>query len=98
MARGKKAKRSEGKTISLKEAQSNVEVTLDGRRRLNLSFKGISAVPKCIQKLSDVDELDLSRNLIRKIPDFIGKCINVTVLDLHSNYVSKCQKVLMGFL
>lgn len=69
-------------------AQNCVELSLDGKRCLDLSFKEISAVPKCIQKLCDMDELDLSRNLIRKVPDFIDNFISIRVLDLHSNYVS----------
>lgn len=88
MAKGKKTKQSKNKTITLKMAQNCVEMKLDGKRCLDLSFKEISTVPKCIQKLCDMEELDLSRNLIKKIPDFIDHFINVCVLDLHSNYVS----------
>lgn len=88
MAKGKKTKQAKGKTITLKMAQNCVELTLDGKRRLDLSFKGIATVPKCIQKLCDMDQLDLSRNLIRKIPEFIDHFTRITVLDLHSNYVS----------
>ena len=68
--------------------QNCLELTLDGKRRLDLSFKEVTAVPKCIQKVCDIDELDLSRNRIRKIPDFIDHFISISVLDLHSNYVS----------
>lgn len=89
MAKGTKAKRkTKSKKITLKMAQNCVELTLDGKRRLDLTFKGITAVPKCIQKLFHMDEVDLSRNMIRKIPDFIAQFIKMTVLDLHSNYVS----------
>lgn len=88
MAKGKKTKQAKGKTITLKMAQNCVELTLDGKRRLDLGFKGIATVSKCLQKLCDVDQLDLSRNLIRKIPDFIDHFTRITVLDLHSNYVS----------
>ncbi|XP_056222429.1 leucine-rich repeat-containing protein 18 [Seriola aureovittata] len=87
MAKGKKGKKSTGKTITLKMAQNYMGLTLDGKRRLDLSFKEFATVPKCIQKLWEIDELDLSRNLIRKIPDFIDKFINMSVLDLHSNYL-----------
>lgn len=65
-----------------------IQVTTDGRQRLNLSFKELDAVPPSIQKLSRVDELILSRNLIISLPDFIHDFNNVQVLDLHSNYVS----------
>lgn len=88
MAKGKKTKQAKSKTITLKMAQNCVELTLDGKRRLDLSFKEISLVPKCVQKLCDVDELDLSRNLIRNVPDFIQHFVSIRVLDLHSNYVS----------
>lgn len=91
MAKGKKIKQAKSKTITLKEAQNCVELTLDGVRRLNLSFKEVATVPKCIQKLCEMDELDLSRNLIAKVPDFIGNFIRIRVLDLHSNYVGMTQ-------
>ena len=92
MAKGKKNKQTtKSKTITLKMAQSCVTLTLDGKRCLDLSFKEISAVPKCIQKLCEINELDLSRNLIRKVPDFIDHFTAVTVLDLHSNYVSTIE-------
>ncbi|GLD57682.1 leucine-rich repeat-containing protein 18 isoform X1 [Lates japonicus] len=89
MAKGKKSAQSKGKTITLKVAQNCVELTLDSKRRLDLSFKEIATVPKCIQKLCEMDELDLSRNLIRKIPDFIDRFISISVLDLHSNYLEQ---------
>ena len=89
MAKGKKTNgQSKTKKLTLKTVQNCVELTLDGKRRLDLSFKDIDAVPKSVQKLCDLNELDLSRNLIRKIPDFIDHFIDITVLDLHSNYVS----------
>ncbi|XP_073346266.1 uncharacterized protein lrrc18b [Pagrus major] len=95
MAKGKRTKQSDkSKTITLKMAQNCVELTLDGKRCLDLSFKEISAVPKCIQKLYEMDELDLSRNLIRKVPDFIGHFITVTVLDLHSNYLEQLPETI----
>uniref|UniRef100_A0A3Q1FZG5 Leucine rich repeat containing 18b n=1 Tax=Acanthochromis polyacanthus TaxID=80966 RepID=A0A3Q1FZG5_9TELE len=90
MGKGKKKKgQPKGKTITLKMAQNSVEMTVDGKRRLNLSFQEIAAVPKCLQKLCEVDELDMSRNLIRKIPDFIDLFVSIRVLDLHSNYIEE---------
>lgn len=88
MANGKKSTKTKKKPLPLKLVQSCVKITLDGKLRLDLSLKGIFEVPKSIQKLSDLDEVDLSRNLIRTIPDFIEYFIKITVLDLHSNYVS----------
>lgn len=88
MAKGKKTRQTKGSTLTLKMVQNCVQLTRDGKRGLDLSFKEISAVPKCIQKLCDIDELDLSRNLIRKVPGFIDQFTNIWVLDLHSNYVS----------
>ena len=88
MAKGKKSQQSKSKTITLKMAQNCVELTLDGKRCLDLSFKEIATVPKCVQKMCDVDELKLGRNMIRKVPDFLEHFINIRVLDLHSNYVS----------
>uniref|UniRef100_A0A665V805 Leucine rich repeat containing 18b n=1 Tax=Echeneis naucrates TaxID=173247 RepID=A0A665V805_ECHNA len=87
MAKGRKSRSPKGKTVTLKMAQNCTKMTLDGKRRLDLSFKELATVPKCIQKLCSVDELDLSRNLIREIPNFIENFANITVLDLHSNYL-----------
>lgn len=87
MTTGKKAQKK-AKPLTLKAVQNCVDLTLDGRRRLDLSFKGIAAVPKCVNKLFDINELDLSRNLLRKVPGFIENFTKITVLDLHSNYVS----------
>uniref|UniRef100_A0A3B4B8X5 Disease resistance R13L4/SHOC-2-like LRR domain-containing protein n=1 Tax=Periophthalmus magnuspinnatus TaxID=409849 RepID=A0A3B4B8X5_9GOBI len=84
-----KGRKPKGKPITLKMAQNCVELTMDGKRCLNLSFKEITAVPKTIQKLSEMDQLDLSRNLIRKMPDFIECFASITVLDLHSNYLEE---------
>ncbi|XP_019209120.1 leucine-rich repeat-containing protein 18-like [Oreochromis niloticus] len=86
MAKRTKAKReTKSKKMTLKMAQNCVELTLDGKHRLDLSFKGVTAVPKCVQKLFHMAEVDLSRNMIRKFPDFIAQFIKMTVLDLHSN-------------
>ncbi|XP_056325847.1 leucine-rich repeat-containing protein 18 [Danio aesculapii] len=88
MVKGKK-KSSEpsGRKITLKMAKNALRVTVDGKRRLDLSNMGISTFPKCILKLCDVDELDLSRNLLKKIPDAIDKFVNLRLLDLHSNHL-----------
>ncbi|XP_071763586.2 leucine-rich repeat-containing protein 18 [Centroberyx gerrardi] len=95
MAKGKKkAGEPKGKKLTLKAAQSCLRLTLDGKRRLDLSNKEITAVPKCILKLCDVDELDLSRNLIRKLPDFIDKFVNLRFLDLHSNHLEQLPETL----
>lgn len=74
--------------MTLKMVHKCVKVTLDGKQQLDLSFKEIRVVPKCVQKLCDMDEVNLSRNLIRKVPDFFDQFINIRLLDLHSNYVS----------
>lgn len=98
MAKGKKTRQAKGSTVTLKMAQNCVQLTLDGKRCLDLSFKEISTVPKCIQKLCDMDELDLSRNLIRTVPDFIDQFTSIWVLDLHSNYVSITCRRLCAFI
>ncbi|XP_071768865.1 leucine-rich repeat-containing protein 18 [Centroberyx gerrardi] len=82
MPKGKAAK---GKKVTLKMAKKAVWVTPDGRRRLSLSNMGIATFPKCLLKLTGVDELDLSRNLIQKLPDDIGNFLSLSWLDLHSN-------------
>lgn len=87
MAKSWKAPKS--KKITLNVAKNCIKITFDGRKRLDLSKMGITNFPKCILRLSDIDELDLSRNMIRKIPDSISKFQNLRWLDLHSNYIDK---------
>lgn len=82
MPRGKEAK---GPKVTLKTAKKAIRMTPEGRRRLNLSNMGITIFPKCLLKLTNVDELDLSRNLIQKLPDNIGNFSSLRWLDLHSN-------------
>ncbi|XP_056153642.1 leucine-rich repeat-containing protein 18 [Lampris incognitus] len=89
MAKGKKKSddKANGRKITLNMAKNCLTITMDGKRRLDLSNKGISTMPKCILKLCDIEELDLSRNLLTKVPDFIDKFVNLRFLDLHSNYL-----------
>lgn len=82
MSKGRGAK---GTKVTLKTAKKAIRITLDGKRRLTLSNMGIRVFPKCLLKVTNVDELDLSRNLIQKLPDNIDKLSSLTWLDLHSN-------------
>lgn len=82
MPKGKGAK---GTKVTVKIAKKAIRMTPDGRRRLILSNMGITIFPKCLFKLTNVDELDLSRNLIQKLPDNIGNFSSLRWLDLHSN-------------
>lgn len=74
--------------MTLKGVQNCLQVTLEKKRFLDLSRKQLSVVPKCLQKLCDIDELNLSVNEIKVIPNFIIEFKSISVLDLHSNYVS----------
>lgn len=85
----KSGKGLKGKKITLNVARNCIKITFDGKKRLDLSKMGITTFPKCILRLSDIDELDLSRNMIKKIPDSIAKFQNLRWLDLHSNYIDK---------
>ncbi|KAG8434912.1 hypothetical protein GDO86_013033 [Hymenochirus boettgeri] len=78
-----------GKKITLKQAKNSIKITFDGKRRLDLSKVGIVALPKCLLKLCDVEEMDLSRNLIKKVPEWIQRFQNLRWLDLHSNQIEK---------
>ncbi|KAM9477019.1 leucine-rich repeat-containing protein 18 [Clarias gariepinus] len=91
MAKGKKGG-TKGKKITLKMAKKAIRVTPEGKQRLDLSNMGIDTFPKCLLKLTDLEELDLSRNQLKKIPDFIGQLIGVLWLDLHSNYIEQLPK------
>lgn len=90
MVKGKKkSNEPAGKKITLKMAKNALKVTIDGKRRLDLSNMEIATFPKCILKLCDVDELDLSRNQLKKIPDTIDQFVNLRWLDLHSNHIEQ---------
>ncbi|KAL6475020.1 hypothetical protein MHYP_G00160600 [Metynnis hypsauchen] len=95
MAKGKK-KSSElkGRKITLKMAKNALKLTVDGKRRLDLSNMEITTFPKCILKLCDVDELDLSRNMLKKIPDIIDSFVNLRWLDLHSNQLEQLPEAI----
>ncbi|XP_028278517.1 leucine-rich repeat-containing protein 18 [Parambassis ranga] len=82
MPKGKGAK---GIKVTLKSAKKAVRMTPDGWRRLTLSNMGLTIFPKCLLELTNVDELDLSRNLIQELPDNIGNFSSLKWLDLHSN-------------
>lgn len=94
MAKGKKTTEPKGRKVTLKMVKAAVRVTVDGRRRLDLSNMEIASFPKCILKLSDVEELDLSRNLLRKIPDSIDRFTNLRWLDLHSNQLESVPRAI----
>ncbi|XP_035257862.1 leucine-rich repeat-containing protein 18 [Anguilla anguilla] len=89
MVKGKKQAQSKGRKITLKVARNAMKMTVDGKRRLDLSNMQIATFPKCILKLADVEEVDLSRNLLRRIPDTIGRFVNLRWLDLHSNQLEQ---------
>ncbi|XP_040203451.1 leucine-rich repeat-containing protein 18-like [Rana temporaria] len=76
-----------GKRINLKAAKKAIRITIDGKKRLDLSKREISSFPKCLLKLLDVVELDLSRNFIKKVPNWIEKFQDLRLLDLHSNQI-----------
>lgn len=78
--------------MTLKRVQNCLQVTLEKKRFLDLSHKQLSVVPVCLQKLCDIDELNLSANEIKVIPNFIIEFKTISVLDLHSNYVSTAEE------
>uniref|UniRef100_A0A3B3B8Z4 Leucine rich repeat containing 18a n=1 Tax=Oryzias melastigma TaxID=30732 RepID=A0A3B3B8Z4_ORYME len=80
-----KRKGAKGAKETLKSAKKAIQITPEGKRRLVLSNMGLTVFPKCLFKLTNVDELDLSRNLLQKLPDRIGNFSSLTRLDLHSN-------------
>lgn len=90
----KKAKGPKGTKVTLKMAKKAIRVTPDGFHRLSLSNMGITIFPKCILKLTYVDELDLSRNMIQKLPDTIAAFETLKWLDLHSNWLESVPKSL----
>ena len=71
--------------VTLKTAKKAIKITPDGKRRLVLSNMGIQIFPKCLLKMTNVDELDLSRNLLQTLPDNLGNWSSLRWLDLHSN-------------
>lgn len=80
-----KKKEPKGTKISLKQAKAAIRMTIEGRRRLTLSHMGITVFPKCLLKLTNVDEMDLSRNQMQKLPPNIGDLSALKSLDLRGN-------------
>lgn len=80
-----KRKGAKGTKVTLKTAKKAIRMTQDGHWRLTLSNMGLTSFPKCLFKLTNVNELDLSRNLIQKLPDNIGNLSSLKWLDVHSN-------------
>lgn len=87
--RCQKKRGAQGKKVTLKMAKKSMKITVDGKRRLDLSNMGIGAFPRCILKLADIEEIDLSRNMIKKIPDYINKFTKLRYLDFHTNKIEK---------
>lgn len=85
-----------GTKVTLKMAKKAIWKTPEGWRRLTLSNMGITIFPKCLLKLTNVDELDLSRNLIQKLPDNIGNFSSLRWLDLHSNRLESVPESIGG--
>uniref|UniRef100_A0A3B1JGF3 Leucine rich repeat containing 18 n=1 Tax=Astyanax mexicanus TaxID=7994 RepID=A0A3B1JGF3_ASTMX len=75
------------------QTKNAVKLTVDGKRRLDLSNMEIATFPKCILKLCDVEELDLSRNFLKDIPESIDRFVNMRWLDLHSNNLEKLPEL-----
>ncbi|NXS56024.1 LRC18 protein, partial [Brachypteracias leptosomus] len=90
----RKAKGQKGKKITLKIAKNSIRISPDGGRRLDLSLMGITIFPKCILKLAEVDELDLSRNRLKKIPNSIQNFQKLRWLDLHSNQLEELPEAI----
>ncbi|KAF3853248.1 hypothetical protein F7725_013936 [Dissostichus mawsoni] len=90
MAKGKKGKAAKSKTITLKVAKECLQLTLDGKRRLDLSFKEVSVMPKCLPKLCEVEELE-------ELPASVGRLQNLLVLNLCNNRLSSLPSA-MGLL
>lgn len=80
-----KKKEAKGTKITAKQAKAAVRMTLEGRRRLTLSHMGIIVFPKCLLKMTNVDEMDLSRNQIQKLPPNFGDMSGLKSLDLRGN-------------
>ncbi|XP_066520047.1 leucine-rich repeat-containing protein 18 [Hoplias malabaricus] len=96
MPSGKKkpSERAKGRKITLKMVREAVKLTMDGKRRLDLSNMGITTFPKCLLKFCSVEELDLSRNMLKKIPESIDAFVNLRCLDLHSNHLEKLPEAI----
>ncbi|XP_023676296.1 leucine-rich repeat-containing protein 18 [Paramormyrops kingsleyae] len=89
MNTGRMRGESQGKKITLKMARNALRVTVDGRRRLDLSNMQMAEFPRCLLRLADVEELDLSRNRLQKLPEYIERFHNLRWLDLHSNRLAE---------
>ena len=53
-------------------------VTTYGRKELNLTAWYLLELPEAVLELTELDELDLSRNKLKTIPENVGKLNNIT--------------------
>lgn len=74
-----------GKNVTLTTAKKAIRITPEGKCRLSLCNMGLTTFPPWLFKLTNVNELDLSRNKIKKLPENIGSFSSLRWLDLHSN-------------
>uniref|UniRef100_A0A4W4E1E4 Leucine rich repeat containing 18b n=1 Tax=Electrophorus electricus TaxID=8005 RepID=A0A4W4E1E4_ELEEL len=86
------------KEITLKMATNAVQLTVDGKQRLDLSNMQITTFPSCILKFCTVDELDLSHKMLKKIPNSIDIFVNLRWLDLHSNQLDQLPEAIWHLL
>jgi len=81
--------------VTLKMAKKALKVTAEGRQRLDLSNLGIATFPACLVEMAaDVEELDLSRNVLRSLPAAVGELTSLRWLDLHSNKLEALPEAL----
>ena len=52
--------------ISKEKLRSKIETTVLGRKELNLSRLELLELPEAVLELTELDELDLSRNKLKK--------------------------------
>ncbi|XP_066023738.1 uncharacterized protein [Pocillopora verrucosa] len=74
--------------ISKEKLRSKIGTNYFRRKTLNLSKWDLLELPEAVLELTELDELDLSRNKLKTIPENVGKLNNITVLDVRENQLS----------
>ena len=74
--------------IPKEKLRSKIGTDYFGRKTLNLSEWDLLALPEAVLELTELDELDLSRNKLKTIPENVGKLNKIMVLDVRGNQLS----------
>jgi internalin A len=77
----------QGNLTSEELLESIEQAAYEGVTELDLSGKGITALPESIGQLVNLQILDLSSNQLSSLPDSIKQLVNLQILSLSNNHL-----------